>query len=152
MLNLELSWPEAAVAAGSLAAGASLVCASRTGPASPRSAVISQECALVLGLIGAVAASWLVRRDGAGRRAGQGTVDLARRADRALAKRGKPAAGLMLPHPLLVEFFNLYYASLHFPVLIGCMIWRVFSGTAIITGSCWDYLGRIYRRRRCSSS
>jgi PAP2 superfamily len=28
-----------------------------------------------------------------------------------------------LPHPLLVEAFNLYYAVLHFPVLIGTLIW-----------------------------
>ena len=30
---------------------------------------------------------------------------------------------VILPHPLLVETFNLYYAVLHFPVLIGCLIW-----------------------------
>ena len=30
---------------------------------------------------------------------------------------------IILPHPLLVETFNLYYAVLHFPVLIGCLIW-----------------------------
>jgi len=30
---------------------------------------------------------------------------------------------LFLPHPLLVEIFNLYYAVLHFPVLIGTLIW-----------------------------
>src|SRR6266545_3493660 len=28
-----------------------------------------------------------------------------------------------LAHPLLVQAFNVYYAVLHFPVLIGCMIW-----------------------------
>ena len=28
-----------------------------------------------------------------------------------------------LPHPLLIEAFNLYYAVLHFPVLIGALIW-----------------------------
>ena len=28
-----------------------------------------------------------------------------------------------LPHPLVVEAFNLYYAVLHFPVLIGTLIW-----------------------------
>ena len=28
-----------------------------------------------------------------------------------------------LPHPLVVETFNLYYAVLHFPVLIGTLIW-----------------------------
>ena len=30
---------------------------------------------------------------------------------------------LFLPHPLLIETFNWYYAALHFPVLIGCLIW-----------------------------
>ena len=30
---------------------------------------------------------------------------------------------LLLPHPLLIQFFNLYYDVLHFPVLIACMIW-----------------------------
>jgi len=28
-----------------------------------------------------------------------------------------------LPHPLLVQAFNLYYAGLHFAVLIGCLVW-----------------------------
>lgn len=28
-----------------------------------------------------------------------------------------------LSHPLLVQAFNLYYDILHFPVLIGCLIW-----------------------------
>ena len=28
-----------------------------------------------------------------------------------------------LPHPLIIQFFNLYYDSLHFPVLIACMVW-----------------------------
>ncbi len=30
---------------------------------------------------------------------------------------------LFRPHPLLIETFNWYYAALHFPVLIGCLIW-----------------------------
>jgi len=30
---------------------------------------------------------------------------------------------LFLPYPLLIQFFNLYYDSLHFPVLIACMVW-----------------------------
>jgi len=28
-----------------------------------------------------------------------------------------------LPHQLVIQFFNYYYASLHFPVLVGTMIW-----------------------------
>ena len=31
--------------------------------------------------------------------------------------------GAFLGHPLLVEALNLYYASLHFVVLIGCLVW-----------------------------
>jgi len=31
--------------------------------------------------------------------------------------------GPFLAHPLLIETFNIYYAVLHFPVLIGCLIW-----------------------------
>ena len=30
---------------------------------------------------------------------------------------------VFLPHPLLIQFFNLYYDVLHFPVLIACLIW-----------------------------
>jgi hypothetical protein len=30
---------------------------------------------------------------------------------------------LFLPHPLLIQFFNLYYDVLHFPVLIATLIW-----------------------------
>jgi hypothetical protein len=30
---------------------------------------------------------------------------------------------VFLPHPLIVQGMNLYYDSLHFPVLIGCLIW-----------------------------
>ncbi|HEX6934354.1 MAG TPA: phosphatase PAP2 family protein [Streptosporangiaceae bacterium] len=30
---------------------------------------------------------------------------------------------LVLPHPLLMQVFNLYYDILHFPVLIACLIW-----------------------------
>src|SRR5215469_11346051 len=31
-----------------------------------------------------------------------------------------------LPHPLLIQAFNLYYAGLHFAVLIGCLVWLFF--------------------------
>jgi hypothetical protein len=30
---------------------------------------------------------------------------------------------LILPHPLIVQAFDYYYDALHFPVLIGCLIW-----------------------------
>jgi len=31
-----------------------------------------------------------------------------------------------LPHPLLIQAFNLYYAGLHFVVLVGCLVWLFF--------------------------
>lgn len=53
---------------------------------------------------------------------------------------------VFLPYPLLVQFFNMYYAILHFPVLIACMIWlfvrhrpayRRFRTTLVgLTGAC----------------
>ncbi len=30
---------------------------------------------------------------------------------------------LVIPHPLLMQAFNLYYDILHFPVLIACLVW-----------------------------
>ncbi len=30
---------------------------------------------------------------------------------------------VFLPHPLVIQFFNLYYDSLHFAVVIACFIW-----------------------------
>jgi len=30
---------------------------------------------------------------------------------------------VFLPHPLIVQAFNLYYAGLHFAVVIACLIW-----------------------------
>ena len=45
-------------------------------------------------------------------------------AERALHLPDEAAVqGPFLAHPLLIETFNLYYAGLHFPVLIGCLIW-----------------------------
>jgi hypothetical protein len=53
---------------------------------------------------------------------------------------------LFLPQPLLVQAFNLYYDVLHFPVLIGCLIWlfvwhrdlyiRRRTTLAVFTGAC----------------
>jgi PAP2 superfamily len=53
---------------------------------------------------------------------------------------------VFLPHPILIQFFNLYYDSLHFPVLIGCMVWlfvrhrdryrRLRTTLVVFTGAC----------------
>jgi hypothetical protein len=53
---------------------------------------------------------------------------------------------LFLPHPLLVQFFDLYYDSLHFPVLLTCLLWlfvrhrdayrRLRTTLVVFTGAC----------------
>src|SRR5258708_31997187 len=58
-------------------------------------------------------------RDGAMDRAGWPW-----RAERVLPLRSEAALkGLILPYPLIVQMFDLYYDILHFPVLIACLIW-----------------------------
>jgi PAP2 superfamily len=53
---------------------------------------------------------------------------------------------LFLPHPLIVQAMNLYYDTLHFPVLIACLTWlfvghrgdyiRRRTTLAVFTGAC----------------
>ena len=52
---------------------------------------------------------------------------------------------LFLPHPLLIQAFNLYYDVLHFPVLGACLVWlyvrhrdrypRIRTTVALFTGA-----------------
>ena len=52
---------------------------------------------------------------------------------------------LFLPHPLLIQAFNLYYDILHFPVLGACLVWlyvrhrdrypRIRTTVALFTGA-----------------
>jgi hypothetical protein len=139
VIDLELSWPEAAAVGGCLAAatvalrlgavaGRGRPPAGLAGPHRPgrqrlaATAVLTGETALVLGLFalwqfagsfsvmgpaGALSrARWLWHAE-----------RLLRLPDEASLQRA------FLPHPLLVQALNLYYAALHFPVLIACMIW-----------------------------
>ena len=124
MLNLELSWQEAAVTAGSLAAAALPLRIARR-PRLAMAAVVSQECALVLGLFALwqLAGSFAVMGP-AGALARAQWIWHAERIAHLPSEAGLQR--LVLPHPVLVEFFNLYYAVLHFPVLISCMIWLFF--------------------------
>jgi hypothetical protein len=121
VLDLELSWPEAAVCATALAA------VSVTLRASGRAhiaglGVVAQESALVLGLFALwqLAGSFAVMGPGGAVARAQWIWDAERQwhlpSERSLQQ-------LILPHPLLVQLANLYYDSLHFPVLIACMIW-----------------------------
>jgi PAP2 superfamily len=53
---------------------------------------------------------------------------------------------LFLSHPLIIQFWNLYYDSLHFPVLVTLLIWlfvwhrpgyrRVRTTLVLLTGGC----------------
>ncbi len=121
MLNIELSWPEAAITAGSLSATAvTLRAADR--PRLTGLAVAAQESGLIIGLFALwqLAGSFTVMGPGGALARAQWIWHAERVAhlpsETALQR-------LALPHPLLVQFFNLYYAGLHFPVLIACMIW-----------------------------
>lgn len=136
MINLELSWQEAAVSTGCLAVlSAALLRASRVGAAaSPadsrqtlqrrlaRAGSVAKEAALVLGLFALwqLAGSFSVLGPG-------GALGRARwlwQAERVLHLPSEASLQqVFLPHPLLVQVMDLYYDGLHFPVLIGCMTW-----------------------------
>jgi hypothetical protein len=121
VINLALDWQQASGAAAGLAA-ASLALRSASRPLLIKIGTAAFETGLILGLYalwqyaGSLSA---LGPDGAVSRARwiwQFERDL-RLPSEAWLQR------LFLPHPLLVQFFNLYYDVLHFPVLIACMIW-----------------------------
>jgi hypothetical protein len=144
MTNIELSWTQAAVVAGGLiiaSAGLQLARPSRlTGVA-----VFLQESALVLGLFALwqFAGSFTVMGPGGALARGRWIWHL----ERMLYLPSETSLQrLFLPHPLLVQALNLYYDVLHFPVLIGCLIWlfirhrdlyiRRRTTLAVFTGAC----------------
>ena len=119
--TIELSWSQAAVAAVGLAVGAVALRLTRRSRLTAI-AVFAQETALVLGLFALwqFAGSFSVMGpDGA----------LARgrwiwHVERVLHLPSETGLQrLFLSHPLLVQASNLYYDTLHFPVLITCLIW-----------------------------
>jgi hypothetical protein len=121
MPNLELSWHAAAIIAGCLALA---VPSLRRSPNRflAGSVPYAQESAVILGLF----ALWqyagsfgVMGPDGALGRA-QWIWDAERVAH---LPSETTVQAFFLPHPLIVQFFNYYYASLHFPVLVGTMIW-----------------------------
>jgi hypothetical protein len=121
VINLELTWSQAAaVAAGVAVASAALRLPRWPGTASL--AVFTQESALVLGLFALwqYAGSFSVL----GPAGALGRADWIWRFERAIRLPSETALQqVFLPHPLLVQFFDLYYDSLHFPALIVCMTW-----------------------------
>lgn len=121
MINLDLPWREAAGLAGLLAAATVPLRRSRRR----RLVALStgtQESALILALFALwqYAGSFALLGPG-------GALGRSRwiwHAERILGLPSETAVQrLFLPHPLVVEFFNIYYLGLHFPVLIACMTW-----------------------------
>lgn len=121
MIDLELSWRQA-VAAGAGCAAASVALRAVRKPRATSVAIFAQETALVLGLFALwqYAGSFSVMGpDGA-----IGRASWIWRFERTVHLPSEEAIQhFFLPHPLVVQFFNLYYDSLHFPVLITCMVW-----------------------------
>jgi len=112
-----LSWQDAIVVACCLAAGAGVI-RSRWG----RWPGVLTEAALLFGLYGLwqFAGSFTVMSPA-------GAVSRGRwlwHAERILHLPSETSVQrLILPHPVLVQAFNLYYDILHFPVLGACLVW-----------------------------
>ena len=121
MVNLELSWQQAAASAACLITAAAAAARSRRARL-VYAAGFAREAGLVLGLFALwqMAGSFvLMGPDGAEDR-GQWLWD----AERAVHMPSETVVQrAFLPHPLLVQGFNLYYAGLHFAVIIACLIW-----------------------------
>src|SRR5580704_8178953 len=121
VIHLELSWQQAAGAAAGLAIATVALRAARQ-PRLASAAVFTQETALVIGLFALwqYAGSFSVMGPG-------GALSRARwiwHFERAVHLPSETAIQrFFLPHPLLIQFFNLYYDVLHFPVLIATLIW-----------------------------
>jgi hypothetical protein len=121
MVNIELSWPAATVAAGALGVTAVGLRISRR-PRLAGAAVVAQETALLFGLFALwqFAGSFAILGPG-------GALARSRwiwHFERVIQLPSETALQrIFLPHPLVIQFVNIYYASLHFPVLIGCLIW-----------------------------
>ena len=127
MPHLELGWQPAAIIAVCLGAAAVACIQARRTHWAHRSRLVAAgrfggEAALLFGLFALwqYAGSFSVLPSSGGLPRGRWLWH----AERVLHLPGEAAVQrLILPHPLVVETFNLYYAVLHFPVLIGCLIW-----------------------------
>src|SRR5580700_3236968 len=121
MIDLVMNWRQAAAGAAALAGG-SVVLRATHRPRLAAAATFTQESGLVLGLF----ALWQL----AGSVSLLGPTDALNRSrwiwhfERVIGLPNEAAIQrLFLPHPLLVQFFNLYYDSLHFPVLVATLVW-----------------------------
>jgi len=144
MWNLELSWQQATIAAGFLAAATVGLRLARR-PRLIATATFTQETALVLALFALwqFAGSFAVMGPDGALARGRWIWDL----ERVLYLPSETSLQrLFLPHPMLVQASNLYYDVLHFPVLIACLIWlfvkhrdryvRLRTTLVALTGAC----------------
>ena len=121
MIDLEMTWQQAGAAAGGLI-GASVALRATKRKRLASTAVFTQETGFVLGLFALwqLAGSFSVMGPG-------GALGRSRwiwNFERTIHLPSETTIQrLFLHHPLLVQFFNLYYDSLHFPVLVATLVW-----------------------------
>ncbi len=121
MVNLALSWQQAGVLAGALLGAGAL--AARSGRPRPRTlAPFVREIGIVAGLY----ALWQL----AGSASPFGTAGAVGRGEWILRTEHTwqlpdeaDLQRLILPHPLLAQACNLYYASMHFAALFALLLW-----------------------------
>ena len=144
MRNLELSWQQAAVLAGCIVVVTVLLRLARR-PRLTAVATFTQETSLVLALFSLwqFAGSFSVMGPGGALGRGRWIWHL----ERVMYLPSETSVQrLFLPHPVIVQAFNLYYDVLHFPVLIACLIWlwvrhrasyiRMRTTLAVLTAVC----------------
>jgi hypothetical protein len=145
--HLMLSWPDALIAAGALivvAVASRVPRVARTWRGWPLWGRVAGEAALLFALYGLwmFAGSFTVMSP-------DGAVPRGRwlwHAERVLQLPSETAVQrLFLPHPLIVQAFNLYYDTLHFTLLGVCLVWlyvrhrdrypRIRTTVAVFTGA-----------------
>jgi len=123
MLKIEVTWQQAAVTSACLIGETAAVRLRGTArPAAARLTAIAQESGIVIGLFALwqFAGRYATRIPGSALDRAQWiwhAERVARLPDETALQR------LFLPHPLIVQLSNLYYASLHFIVLIAFLAW-----------------------------
>ena len=121
MVNLDMSWQAAEISAASLTVAAVAASWSRR-PRLMTAAGFAREAAVLLALFGL----WQLV-GGVGRMSPDGALSRGQwlwHAERVLHMPSETVLQrAFLPHPLIVQAFNLYYAGLHFAVVIACLIW-----------------------------